>query len=192
MTTKQVSIIYKDWSHIKHLFQVQWYGSGNQVYKKRLALAGWLNWLECCPVHQMIAGSIPHQGTYLGYSFVPCSGGVHGAADQCVSTTSMFLSLFLSFPSSLSLKSVNMSLGKDWEISGQKIQWKFKKAKLEISEVYVGWRYDTRNNFFLNFLLLFNYSCVPFLPIPPPHPSRNPHPPPTPPSPLIWSMCPLK
>ena len=26
--------------------------------------------------------------------------------------------------------------------------------------------------FFLNFLLLFNYSCMPFLPIPPPHP-RN-------------------
>ena len=25
-------------------------------------------------------------------------------------------------------------------------------------------------SFFLNFLLLFNYSCVPFLPIPPPHP----------------------
>ena len=25
--------------------------------------------------------------------------------------------------------------------------------------------------FFLKFLLLFNYSCMPFLPIPPPHPS---------------------
>ena len=25
--------------------------------------------------------------------------------------------------------------------------------------------------FFFKFLLLFNYSCMPFLPIPPPHPS---------------------
>ena len=45
---------------------------------------------------------------------------------------------------------------------------------------------------FLIFLLLFNYSCVPFLPIPPLQPSGTPLPPPPPPSPLIWSMCPLK
>ena len=47
------------------------------------------------------------------------------------------------------------------------------------------------HSFFFNFLLLFNYSCVSFLPIPPPHPSRTPLPPPPPPSPLILSMCPL-
>ena len=46
--------------------------------------------------------------------------------------------------------------------------------------------------FIFNFLLLFNYSCVPFLPIPPLQPSGTPLPPPPPPSPLIWSMCPLK
>ena len=46
---------------------------------------------------------------------------------------------------------------------------------------------------FFNFLLLFNYSCVPFLPSLHPTPAEPPslpllHPPP--PSPLIWSMCP--
>ena len=40
-------------------------------------------------------------------------------------------------------------------------------------------------------LLLFNYSCMPFLPIPPPHPSGTHLPTPPPPSPLILSMCPL-
>ena len=40
-------------------------------------------------------------------------------------------------------------------------------------------------------LLLFNYSCMPSLPIPPPHPSRTPLPPPPPLSPLILSICPL-
>ena len=44
---------------------------------------------------------------------------------------------------------------------------------------------------FFKFLLLFNYSCMPFLPIPPPHPSQNYLPPLPPPSPLILSMCPL-
>ena len=39
--------------------------------------------------------------------------------------------------------------------------------------------------FNFNFLLLFNYSCVPFLPIPPPHPSWTRLPPSPPPSPLI-------
>ena len=41
-------------------------------------------------------------------------------------------------------------------------------------------------SFFFNFLLLFNYSCVPFLPIPPPHPSQTPLPPTFPP----YSSCP--
>ena len=36
-----------------------------------------------------------------------------------------------------------------------------------------------------------NYSCLHFLPIPPPHPSQTHLPPPLPPSPLILSMCPL-
>ena len=41
------------------------------------------------------------------------------------------------------------------------------------------------------FLLLFNYSCMPFLPIPPPHPMWTHLPPPSPTSPLVLSMCPL-
>ena len=38
--------------------------------------------------------------------------------------------------------------------------------------------------FIFNFLLLLNYSCMPFLPIPPPHPSWTYLPPPPPPSPF--------
>ena len=41
-------------------------------------------------------------------------------------------------------------------------------------------------------LLLFNYSCLHFLPIPPPHPSQTHLPPLLPPSPLILCMCPLQ
>ena len=41
------------------------------------------------------------------------------------------------------------------------------------------------------FKLLFNYSCLHFLPIPPPHPSRTHLPLPPPPFPLILSMCTL-
>ena len=37
-------------------------------------------------------------------------------------------------------------------------------------------------------MLLFNYSCMPFLPIPPPHPSWTHLPPPPPPSRLVLSM----
>ena len=36
--------------------------------------------------------------------------------------------------------------------------------------------------YFLKLLLLLNYSCLPFLPIPPPHPSQTHLPPPPPPS----------
>ena len=42
----------------------------------------------------------------------------------------------------------------------------------------------TCENFLKKFLLLFSYSYVPFLPTPPPHPSRTPLPPPLSPSPL--------
>ena len=35
------------------------------------ALAEWLSGLECCPVHQSIAGLIPSQGSYLGCGFDP-------------------------------------------------------------------------------------------------------------------------
>ena len=54
------------------------------------------------------------------------------------------------------------------------------------------WKKVSQGKFhFFKFLLLFNYSCVPFLPIPPPHPSQTHLPPPPQPSLLILSMCPL-
>ena len=31
------------------------------------ALAGVAQWIECCPAKQGVAGSIPSQGTRLGY-----------------------------------------------------------------------------------------------------------------------------
>ena len=34
-------------------------------------LAGRLRWLQFRPAHQKVAGSIPGQGTYLGYGFDP-------------------------------------------------------------------------------------------------------------------------
>ena len=30
------------------------------------ALVGRLSWLECCPVHQNVVGSIPNQSIHLG------------------------------------------------------------------------------------------------------------------------------
>ena len=50
------------------------------------------------------------------------------------------------------------------------------------------------NNFILLIfkisLLLFNYSCLHFLPTPPPYPSQTHLPPLLPPSPLVLSRCP--
>ena len=46
--------------------------------------------------------------------------------------------------------------------------------------------------FLLKFLLLFSYSCLHFLPIPPPHPSQTHLPSLPPPSPLVLSICPLQ
>ena len=46
-------------------------------------------------------------------------------------------------------------------------------------------------SFFKKVLLLFNYRCMPFLPIPRPHPSRTNLTPPPPCTHLSSSMCPL-
>ena len=37
------------------------------VMNTSFALAGEAQWTECWPVNQKVAGSIPSQGTYLGY-----------------------------------------------------------------------------------------------------------------------------
>ena len=42
--------------------------------------------------NQKVASSIPNQGTYLGCGFVPQSGCMHEAMNQCFSLSSMFLS----------------------------------------------------------------------------------------------------
>ena len=44
-----------------------------------LALAGVAQWIECQPVNQMVAGSIPCQGTCLGCGPGPPVGGVQEA-----------------------------------------------------------------------------------------------------------------
>ena len=74
------------------------------------ALAWWPRWLECGPVHQKVAGSIPDQGTYLGCGCDPWVGCVQEA------TRPMFLfhidvSVSLSHILFLSLESINMSSG---------------------------------------------------------------------------------
>lgn len=38
-------------------------------------------WLECCPMNQKMAGSIPGQGTYLGSGFDGQSGHMWEVAD---------------------------------------------------------------------------------------------------------------
>lgn len=48
-------------------------------------LAGWLRWLECCPIHQKAAGWIPGQDTNLGCRFNPWTLHVRDATDQCFS-----------------------------------------------------------------------------------------------------------
>ena len=50
--------------------------------------------------------------------------------------------------------------------------WRIIHSFLLLIILFIEWRCE-----FLKFLLLFNYSCVPFLPIPPPHPSWTPLPP---------------
>ena len=62
------------------------------------ALAMGLSWLEHCPIHQKVAGSIPALGTYLGCGFDPQLHHVWETTNQSLS-----LSLSLSLPLSLSL-----------------------------------------------------------------------------------------
>ena len=57
------------------------------------ALARWLSWVECPPVHSKVAGSFPGQGTHLVCRFDPQSGHMQEATNRCFSPTLMFLSL---------------------------------------------------------------------------------------------------
>lgn len=56
----------------------------------------WLVWLERSLVHLKIMGSILGQGTYLGVGFNCWLGPMREATYQCISLTSVFLSLAFS------------------------------------------------------------------------------------------------
>ena len=62
----------------------------HMLKKIKLALAGVAQWIECWPVNRKVAGSIPNQGTCLGWGPVPSGGGVRG--------NHTLLFLFLSSP----------------------------------------------------------------------------------------------
>ena len=62
--------------------------ASNELYQREtkktvpfIALTRWLNWLECCPLHQKVECLIPGQGTYLGCEFNPWLGCVQEATD---------------------------------------------------------------------------------------------------------------
>ena len=67
-------------------------------FKKSLILRwpGGSSWLEHHPIHRNVAGSIPSQGTCLGYGFDSWLGSVWEATNQC-----------FSLPLSLSLSKIN-------------------------------------------------------------------------------------
>ena len=75
----------------------------------------WLTWLECRPVSQKVAGSIPGQSTCLGCRFSPQWGLMQQATNWCFSFASIFFTLFLSPHSLLS------------EINKHVLGWRLKK-----------------------------------------------------------------
>ena len=70
--------------------------NGKGIKKYKSALAGVAQWTEHQPVNQRVVGSIPNQGTCLGWDQVPSWGCVRG------NHTLMFLSLSFSLPPPLS------------------------------------------------------------------------------------------
>lgn len=58
----------------------------------------WLSWLEHCPMHQKVTGSIPSQGKYLVCKINPRSWHVGEVTDRCVSHQCFLLSLTLPPP----------------------------------------------------------------------------------------------
>ena len=66
------------------------------------ALAAMAQWIQCRPVNQMVAGSIPNQGTCLGCGQGPQEGGVRG------NHTVMFFSLSPSLLLSLKINKQNL------------------------------------------------------------------------------------
>ena len=88
-----------------------------------MALARGLSWLERPPVHQAGAGSIPGQGTYLGFGFGPWSEHIQEASNQCLFLTSVFLSLSLPFSlSKINKYIIGLGFSKEKIMPGIKIE----------------------------------------------------------------------
>ena len=72
--------------------------------KGNCSLATIAQWIEHGPAKQRVAGSIPSQGTCLGWGQLPRTGCARG------NHTLVFLILFFSFPSPLSKNKINKIL----------------------------------------------------------------------------------
>ena len=68
-----------------HFFWVDYLGAELLGHKQLLNWPGQVTWLEPCPTHQSVTGSILWQCTYLGFRFDPWLGHVWKATDQCFS-----------------------------------------------------------------------------------------------------------
>ena len=67
---------------------------------------------------------------------------------------------------------------------------KINNDSLMSSTIQITYKSSSLHNF-LKIILLFNYTCLHFIPPLLPHPSQTHLPPQLPPSPLVLSMCPL-
>ena len=59
-----------------YTYTMEWYSAIRKDEILPFALAGVAQWTEHGPVNQRVTGSIPSQGTYLGYGSGPQVGGV--------------------------------------------------------------------------------------------------------------------
>ena len=75
-----------------------------ELKNKLLPLASMAQLVECWPMNQKVAGSIPSQGTCLSCRFSPLLGHVQEATNRCFSLTSIFPTPPLSPSLTLSVK----------------------------------------------------------------------------------------
>ena len=103
----------------------------------------WAIWLEHCPIHQKVGGSIPGQGTYWGYRFDSHSGAYKR---RPIHVSLLHWCFSLSLPSSLSLKSVHIFL-------------KIKKKKIGVSKPYFPLK-ETRTSWRNCWFQVWSQKCV--------------------------------
>ena len=72
-----------------------------------LLLPVWLSWLDCHPIHQQVGSLIPGQDAHLDCGFSPQLGCIW-EGNQLVFLSHIDVTLFLSLPFSLPLKSINI------------------------------------------------------------------------------------